>query len=96
MVSHKAERKNYLFQTVKETSPDVVRISALTGNCKELRDMFHRAAIIMPKFIVVPINPLIPPPINIIPDFDTFYRTRLHEYTKIIIVIVKIENILSF
>ena len=79
-MSNEADRSNYLFQTVKETSPDVIRISGAIGNCIQLRKMFHRAAIIMPKFLIVPINPTIPPPIQIIPDFDQHYLHHAHEF----------------
>ncbi|CAK0798648.1 unnamed protein product, partial [Prorocentrum cordatum] len=57
---------------------DVLYLHPGTGNCALLRDLIQPQASAF-RFVYAPINPIVPPPLRVLPDFAHFMARELEE-----------------
>lgn len=65
-----------LVKSMQHHSPDFLFINPLVGNC-ELAANVRSTGAVKQKILMVPYNPLIPPPLEVIPDFSLWFQ--LHQ-----------------
>ena len=73
------ENVDSVYKTLNHPTPDLMYVSPMVGNCWMLEKLGRsrqdqgtnrkRNPQLAPKLIALPINPLIPPPYEVIPDF---------------------------
>ena len=61
-------------------SPDVLYFSQWIGNCVFLEQLIKQSPVV-PKVIYTPFNPLVPPPLTIVPDFLVWFKERIESST---------------
>ncbi|CAD7957342.1 unnamed protein product [Amoebophrya sp. A120] len=76
-----------VYKTLNHPTPDFMFLSPLVGNCMMMEKLGRsrddqgttrkRDPQLAPKLILVPINPLIPPPFEFVPDFNKWHE---HEF----------------
>lgn len=67
------------FKSVNHHSPDLLYLSPFVGNCV-LLDRVLGTGTVKPKLVYVPINPLIQPPTEEVPDFFQWWGEHLQEF----------------
>lgn len=70
-VEHLFYRIDFIWRQANEPSPDVFFLHPSVHNCFAVEYLFSGAPI-MPKVLIIPINPLIPPPFEVMPRFEAW------------------------
>ncbi|CAK0821563.1 unnamed protein product, partial [Prorocentrum cordatum] len=65
---------NFIFQQGSEPSPDVFFLHPAVHNCHAVEYLFSGSAF-KPKVLVIPINPLVPPPFEVTPRFEAWWHS---------------------
>eukprot|EP00392_Amoebophrya_sp_AT5.2_P012496 g12599.t1 len=81
-----------VYKTLNHPTPDFMFISPLVGNCVMMEKLGRsrddqktkrkRNPQLAPKLIAVPINPLIPPPFEFVPDFNKWHDQEMSGETS--------------
>ncbi|CAD7945248.1 unnamed protein product [Amoebophrya sp. A25] len=81
-----------VYKTLNHPTPDFMFFSPLVGNCMLLEKLGRsrddqgtnrkRNPQLAPKLIAVPINPLVPPPFEFVPDFNAWHERELEQGDK--------------
>jgi len=72
-VEHLFYRIDFLWRQANEPSPDVFFLHPSVHNCHAVEYLFTGAPL-RPKILVIPLNPLIPPPFEVMPRFETWWH----------------------
>lgn len=70
-IEHLFHRLDVVWRQSAEPSPDLFFLHPATHNCHAIEYLFSGAPL-KPKILLVPINPIIPPPFEVIPRFEAF------------------------
>jgi alpha 1,2-mannosyltransferase len=68
------------YKSMNHFSPDLLFVSPLTGNCALAETLLSGP--IKPKVVYVPFNPLIPPRVEAIPNYDDWLDARVYLFTN--------------
>jgi len=60
-----------IYKSVNHYSPDVLFVSPLVGNCVLVKRLLESGPV-KPKLVTIAINPLVPPPIELAPDYKNY------------------------
>lgn len=74
-MEHLYYRLDFLWRQSHEPSPDVFFLHPATHNCHGVEYLFTGAPL-KPKVLIIPINPLIPPPFEVRPRFDAWWHVH--------------------
>lgn len=72
-IEHLFHRLDMVWRQAPEPSPDLFFLHPATHNCYAIEYLFSGAPI-KPKILVVPINPIIPPPFEVTPRFEHWWH----------------------
>ena len=72
-IEHLFHRLDVLWRQSTEPAPDLFFLHPATHNCHAIEYLFSGAPL-QPKILVVPINPLIPPPFEVLPRFEAWWH----------------------
>merc|ERR1719446_983480 len=72
-MEHLFYRIDFMWRQSNEPSPDVFFLHPSVHNCHALEYLFTGAPL-KPKILVIPINPLVPPPFEVMPRFETWWH----------------------
>ena len=76
-----------VYKTLNHPTPDLFYLSPMVGNCLALEILGRSRSLkgsrtkknpqIAPKLLLVPINPLLPPPYRVVPNYAEWHAQRL-------------------
>ena len=72
-IEHLFHRLDVLWRQSTEPAPDLFFLHPATHNCHAIEYLFSGAPL-QPKILVVPINPLIPPPFEVLPRYEAWWH----------------------
>ena len=72
-IEHLFHRLDMLWRQSTEPAPDLFFLHPATHNCHAIEYLFSGAPL-QPKVLVVPINPLIPPPFEVLPRYEAWWH----------------------
>ena len=72
-IEHLFHRLDVVWRQSPEPSPDLFFLHPATHNCYAIEYLFSGAPL-KPKILVVPINPIIPPPFEVTPRFEAWWH----------------------
>eukprot|EP00927_Polykrikos_kofoidii_P071523 TRINITY_DN67785_c0_g1_i1.p1 TRINITY_DN67785_c0_g1~~TRINITY_DN67785_c0_g1_i1.p1 ORF type:complete len:1184 (+),score=134.58 TRINITY_DN67785_c0_g1_i1:125-3676(+) len=72
-LDHLFARVDHTLRQTTEPSPDIFFLHPAVHNCFMVEYLFSGQSI-KPKILVIPINPLVPPPFEIMPRFEVWWR----------------------
>ena len=72
-IEHLFHRLDVLWRQSTEPAPDLFFLHPATHNCHAMEYLFSGAPL-QPKILVVPINPLIPPPFEVLPRYEAWWH----------------------
>lgn len=83
------ENVDSVYKTLNHPTPDLMYVSPMVGNCMMLEKLGRsrqdqgtsrkRNPQLAPKLVALPINPLIPPPYELMPDFAAWHNSMLEQ-----------------
>mmetsp|Transcript_28186 Transcript_28186/g.54329 ORF Transcript_28186/g.54329 Transcript_28186/m.54329 type:complete len:1162 (+) Transcript_28186:128-3613(+) len=72
-LEHLLTRVDFIWRQTNEPSPDVFFLHPSVHNCHAVEYLFTGAPL-KPKILVIPINPLVPPPFEVLPRFEAWWH----------------------
>ena len=78
-IEHLFHRMDVVWRQSPEPSPDLFFLHPATHNCYAIEYLFSGAPI-KPKILIVPINPIIPPPFEVTPRFEAWWHVTRQSF----------------